>query len=268
MSMARAQFGRRALLRLLAGTTLSAGGLGLAPAALARRALAKPRLIVLDPGHGGIDPGCIGCTGVYEKGIALATAHDVAHRLEATGRYRVKMTRTDDVFVPLTDRVAFARAAKADLFLSIHADAVPDSAVRGASVFTLSEKASDKEAAEVAARENSADQIAGIDLAKHEPVVNEILFDLARRQTNNLSIHLARDLVAEMGREVHMMNNSHRSAGFVVLKAPDIPSALVELGCLSNPGEDRLLQKLAYQRKLATSLVRSINDYFDFIAKA
>jgi N-acetylmuramoyl-L-alanine amidase len=266
MSMAQAQFGRRALLRLLAGTTLS--GLGLAPQAFAARPARKPHVIVLDPGHGGIDPGCIGCTGVYEKGIALATAHDVARQLESTGRYRVKMTRADDEFVPLTDRVAFARAEKADLFLSIHADAVPDSAVRGASVFTLSEKASDKEAAEVAARENSADQIAGIDLAKHEPVVNEILFDLARRQTNNLSIRLARDLVSELGRDVRMMNHSHRSAGFVVLKAPDIPSALVELGCLSNPGEDRLLQEAAYRRKLATGLVRSVNDYFDFIAKA
>jgi N-acetylmuramoyl-L-alanine amidase len=267
--MTRAGIDRRALLRLLAGTSLGLGGLGLVPQAFAAPAklVRKPRVIVLDPGHGGIDPGCIGCTGVYEKGIALATAHDVANKLEATGRYRVKMTRTDDEFVPLEERVAFARAAEADLFLSIHADAVPEPSLRGASVFTLSEKASDKEAAMVAARENSADLVAGIKLTEHEPVVNEILFDLARRQTNNLSIRFARDLVSELGREVRLMNHSHRSAGFVVLKAPDIPSALVELGCLSNPGEDRLLQEIAYQHKLATGLVRSINDYFDYIAK-
>ncbi len=135
-------------------------------------------------------------------------------------------------------------------------------------MFTLSEKASDREAAELAAHENRADLIAGIDLSRHEPAVSEILFDLARRQTNNLSIRLARQLVLELGREVRLLNNTHRSAGFVVLKAPDIPSALVELGCLSNKEEDRLLQQVAYQRKLATSLVRSINDYFDFVAKA
>ena len=242
----------------------------MAPEAFAEQVAArrgKPHLIVLDPGHGGIDPGAIGYSGVYEKEIALATAHDVARRLQATRRYQVKMTRTDDEFIHLEDRVAFARAHGADLFLSIHADALPEAGVRGASVFTLSEKASDKEAAELAASENKADLIGGVDLSRHEPVVSEILFDLARRQTNNLSIRLARNLVAELGREVRMLNNSHRSAGFVVLKAPDIPSALVELGCLSNRVEDGLLQQGPYQRKLAGSLVRSINDYFDSMAK-
>jgi len=264
--------GRRALLRLLAMTALGTGALGAAsPAfaeALSARAMRRPHLVVLDPGHGGLDPGAIGYSGVYEKDIALATAREVARQLEATRRYRIEMTRSDDAFVPLPDRVAFAHAVGGELFLSIHADALPNAGVRGASVFTLSEKASDKEAAELAARENKADLIAGIDLSRHEPVVSEILFDLARRQTNNLSIRLARDLVSELGREVRLLNNSHRSAGFVVLKAPDIPSALVELGCLSNKDEDAQLQQPAYQRKLATGLVRSINDYFDFITKA
>jgi N-acetylmuramoyl-L-alanine amidase len=262
---------RRTLLRLMAGAGLAIGGAVAVSPAFAQSQLArtarKPHLIILDPGHGGIDPGCIGCTGVYEKDIALATAKEVARQLEATRRYRVRMTRTDDEFIELQDRVAFARAEGGDLFLSIHADALPEPGVRGASVFTLSEKASDKEAAELAARENKADLIAGIDLSRHEPVVSEILFDLARRQTNNLSIRLARDLVSELGREVRLLNNSHRSAGFVVLKAPDIPSALVELGCLSNREEDGLLQRAAYQHKLATGLVRSINDYFDSITK-
>jgi N-acetylmuramoyl-L-alanine amidase len=269
--MAEAGLDRRTLLRLLGCTILGVASLKLAPEAFAEQVLArrgKPRLVVLDPGHGGIDPGAIGYSGVYEKEIALATAHDVARQLEATRRYHVMLTRTDDEFVRLEDRVAFARARGADLFLSIHADALPEAGVRGASVFTLSEKASDKEAAELAASENKADLVGGVDLSRHEPVVSEILFDLARRQTNNLSIRLARDLVAELGREVRMLNHSHRSAGFVVLKAPDIPSALVELGCLSNREEDGLLQQSPYQRKLARSLVRSINDYFDSMAKA
>lgn len=263
---------RRTLLRLLTGAALGAGGLSLAPQAFAeqltRRAAQKTRLVVIDPGHGGIDPGAIGCTGVYEKEISLATAHEVARLLEATRRYRVRLTRTSDEFVALEDRVAFARAAEADLFLSVHADALPEPGVRGASVYTLSEKASDKEAAALAASENKADLVAGVDLSRHEPVVSEILFDLARRETNNLSIRLAQDLVQELGREVRMLNNSHRSAGFVVLKAPDIPSVLVELGCLSNREEDGLLQQASYRRTLATSLVRSVNDYFDSITRA
>jgi len=263
---------RRALLRLLTGAAVAGGGLGRVRSAFAdplvARSAPKTHLVVLDPGHGGVDPGAIGFSGVYEKDIALATAREVARQLEATKRYRVRMTRSGDEFVPLQERVAFAHAAGGELFLSIHADALPNAGVRGASVFTLSEKASDKEAAELAARENKADLIAGIDLSRHEPVVSEILFDLARRQTNNLSIRLARELVSELGHEVRLLNNSHRAAGFVVLKAPDIPSALVELGCLSNKDEDRLLQEPGYQHKLATGLVRSVNDYFDFVAKA
>lgn len=270
--MIEAGINRRALLRLLAGAAIGAGSLALTSEAFAeqlvRRAAKKTPLVVIDPGHGGIDPGAIGCTGVYEKEVVLATAQEVARLLEASRRYRVKLTRTTDEFIALEERVAFARSIEADLFLSVHADALPEPGVRGASVYTLSEKASDKEAAALAASENKADLVAGIDLSRHEPVVSEILFDLARRQTNNLSIRLARDLVHELGREVRMLNNSHRSASFVVLKAPDIPSVLVELGCLSNKEEDGLLQKVAYQHKLAGSLVRSVNEYFDSITSA
>jgi N-acetylmuramoyl-L-alanine amidase len=258
---------RRTLLLLLGG---AAAGLAAVPGAFAQqraKPAAKPRLVVLDPGHGGIDPGAIGRSGTYEKDVALATAREMARQLQATGRYRVRLTRDDDEFVPLSDRVARARAVGAELFLSIHADALPNAGMRGASVYTLSEQASDKQAAALAARENKADLIAGIDLSRHEPVVSEILIDLARRQTNNMSIRLARQVVADLGHEVKLLNNSHRSAGFVVLKAPDIPSVLVEVGCLSNREEERLLQRTAYQRKLATGLVRSVNDYFDLIAK-
>jgi len=243
------------------------------PRAFAAQAASKPgprppRVVVLDPGHGGIDPGAIGITGIYEKEISLATANEAASALEATRRYKVYLTRNDDEFVALDERVARARAMRADLFLSVHADAIPNSAVRGASVFTLSEHASDAEAAALAQRENKADLIAGIDLSRHTPEVSNILLDLARRQTNNLSIVLARKLVAELGRQVRLLNNSHRAAGFAVLKAPDIPSALVELGCLSNKEEERLLRLAAYQKKLATGIVRSVNDYFDQLGSA
>ena len=261
---------RRTLLRLLAGAG-GAAAMGLAPEAFAQQkskaAALKPRLVVLDPGHGGVDPGAIGRTGTYEKDVALATAREVARLLELTRRYRVRLTRNDDEFIPLPERVTRARAAGAELFLSIHADALPNASMRGASIYTLSEQASDRQTAALAARENKADLIAGIDLSRHEHVVGEILLDLARRQTNNLSIQLARQLVTELGHQVPLLINSHRSAGFAVLKAPDIPSALVEIGCLSNRDEERLLGRAVYQRKVATGLVRSINDYFDVIAK-
>ena len=234
----------------------------------AAKPTARRRTVVLDPGHGGIDPGAIGLSGAYEKDLALDAARLVARQLEATKRYRVVLTRTSDEFVALQDRVARARAADGDLFLSIHADALPDPGMRGASVFTLSEKASDKEAAALAARENKVDLIAGIDLSRHAPEVSSILIDLARRQTNNQSIRLARRLVNDLGQDVRMLNNSHRSAGFAVLKAPDIPSALVEMGCLSNRQEEHALRMPSYRQKVAIGIARSINDYFDSTLKA
>lgn len=262
---------RRFFLRL-AGAI--AAGTALAPAGAAfaapRKATTVPpvRIIVLDPGHGGVDPGAIGNAGTYEKDVTLPTAVQVARALEETKRYKVHLTRTDDEFVALHERVARARSYNADLFLSIHADALPDEDLRGATVFTLSEQASDQEAAAIAASENKADLVAGIDLSRHSPEVSDILFDLARRQTNNLSIRLARELVTELEQRVPMLNNSHRSAGFAVLKAPDVPSALVEVGCISNHQEERALQMTAFQRNIAGGLVRAVNDYFDFIVKA
>jgi N-acetylmuramoyl-L-alanine amidase len=275
---------RRKLLRafMTVGGSLAATVVGIAaPARLLAQTLSQttakspavkplPRrpIVVLDPGHGGLDPGAIGLSGVYEKDIALDAVRLVARQLEASRRYRVVFTRTSDEFVALQDRVARARAAEGDLFLSIHADALPDPEMRGASVFTLSEKASDKEAAALAARENKVDLIAGIDLSRHAPEVSSILIDLARRQTNNQSIQLARRLVTDLGQDVLMLNNSHRSAGFAVLKAPDIPSALVEMGCLSNRQEEHALRMPSYRQKVAIGIARSINDYFDSALKA
>jgi N-acetylmuramoyl-L-alanine amidase len=249
-----------------AGAASAAGmgwclGRGRAVAAPLRSAHER-HVVVLDPGHGGIDPGCIGCRGTYEKDITLDTARELARLLEESGRYRVKLTRNDDSFVALEDRVAQARADEAALLLSIHADALPDEHLRGASVYTLSEKASDREAAALAARENGADLVAGVDLSRHAPVVSHILFDLARRETNNQSIRLAQDLVSELGQRVRLLDHTHRSAGFVVLKAPDVPSALVEIGCLSNRDEEELLRAAAHRRVVANGLLHSIDDFF------
>ncbi len=225
-------------------------------------------VIALDPGHGGVDPGAISPHGFYEKRITLATARDLARQLDATGNYRAVLTRRRDTFVPLRRRVARARAAHAELFVSIHADALPDRGLRGLSVYTLSEEASDRETAALAGRENKDDFVAGVHLRRQPPVIGSILADLARRHTDNQSLVLARDVVEELGHSVTLLERPHRAAGFVVLTAPDIPSVLVELGCLSNPIEERLLVKPSYQRRLAHGLVRAIDDYFAAAAPA
>lgn len=263
---------RRALLALAAGVaicfwpadpadsrTRSARRRPPAGAAGPRR---KPRTIALDAGHGGVDPGAISPRGIKEKTVTLAMAREVERQLNASGRYRVVLTRRRDVLVKLRERVARARRYRAELFLSIHADALPESAMRGLSVYTLSERASDRETALLASRENRDDFVRGLKMPRQPPVIGAILLDLARRETNNRSLALARAIVATVGREARLLPKPHRSAGFAVLTAPDIPSALVEIGCLSNPDEERLLTAPAYQRRLAQSLARAIDDYF------
>ena len=222
----------------------------------------RPRIIALDAGHGGVDPGATGPRGIEEKTVTLAMAHELERQLKASGRYRVVLTRRRDVLVPLRERVARARRHRAELFLSIHADALPEAAVRGLSVYTLSERASDRETALLASRENRDDFVLGFKMPKQPPVIGAILLDLARRETNNRSLMLARAIVAEAGYEIRLLPKPHRSAGFTVLTAPDIPSALVEIGCLSNPDEAKLLPTAAYQRRLAQALTRAIDDYF------
>ncbi len=258
---------RRVLLAAVAGTAVGGWPIGLADA----RKVDKPkkghaarqrRVVALDPGHGGVDPGAVSARGIYEKTITLATARELARQLEASGRFDAVLTRRRDVFVPLRDRVAQARAQRAELFLSIHADALPDMSMRGLSVYTLSEQASDRQTAALAVRENKDDFVAGLRLSREPREIGAILLDLARRQTNNQSLTLARAIVDELGRAVPLLDKPHRAAGFTVLSAPDIPSALVELGCLSNPEDERLLPLPAYQRRLARALARAIDDYF------
>ncbi len=218
-------------------------------------------MVVLDPGHGGIDPGAIGADGVYEKTIVYATARDLERDLVATRRFRVALTRGPDEFVPLRERVARARAWHADLFLAIHADALPNPAMRGLSVFTRSATASDRDAAALAESENR-DVVDRVRLWLEPPEIGDVLMDLARRQTDNSSIGFARDLVAALGPRVALLDHPQRSAAFVVLTAPDIPSVLVELGCLSNPAEERLLEQPLYQQRLARGLARAVETYF------
>ena len=257
--------GRRRLLRALALCAVAEWRFALASAQPAGRRTPPARhapTVVIDPGHGGVDPGAITLDGVYEKDVVLATAQEFARALAARRGYRAVLTRNTDEFLPLRERVARARAWKADLFLSIHADALPDAEMRGLSVFTLSAQASDREAAALASSQNRADLVSGINLSRQPRDLGTILLDLTRRQTSNLSISLARNLVDQLGREVVLLERPQRAADFAVLTAPDIPSALVELGCLSNPAEERLLRQRSYQQKLARGLVRAVETFF------
>ncbi len=220
-------------------------------------------IVVIDPGHGGVDPGATGAHGTYEKDVTLAVARELRRQLEATGRHRAYLTRDGDEFVRLRDRIAKARARKAELFVSIHADSIGNTRTTGASIYTLSETASDSEAAALASRENRADIIAGVDLSHENPEVASILIDLAQRETMNLSAILAGLLVDELGRQIPLLPaKPHRFAGFAVLKAPDVPSVLIELGYLSNPEEERRLARPQGRARVAAGIVHAIDRYF------
>lgn len=225
------------------------------------------RVIILDPGHGGIDPGTIGRRGALEKTLTLAIAKETRRALEATGRYRVFLTREEDVFVRLQVRVAFARQREADLFISLHADSLSDRTVRGASVYTLSEKASDREADALAQRENKADLIAGVDLDNEPDEVATILIDLARRETMNLSATFATLVLPEFERAGKTLRKGHRFAGFAVLKAHDVPSVLIELGYLSNPADERQLTTPDFQKRIGRSIQKAVDSYFSDISQ-
>jgi N-acetylmuramoyl-L-alanine amidase len=221
-------------------------------------------LVVLDPGHGGIDTGTRAPSGELEKDMVLAFAQCLRERLEKAGKYRVLMTRTDDTFVPLGDRVRFARDAGAALFMSIHADWLPpaEGNVQGATVYTLSDTATDATAARVADEENKADVIAGVDLKAEPDDVAGILLDLARRETKTYSVQFARKLVADMRPATRMYKEPVKSAGFRVLRAPDIPSVLVELGYVSNQADLRSLLSDTWRNHTADAVAQAIDGYF------
>lgn len=221
------------------------------------------RIVVIDPGHGGIDPGTQ-VAAIAEKAVVLAFGLKLKEQLEAQGRYRVIMTRSDDTFISLNDRVRIARGVEANLFISIHADSLAQAQdVRGATIYTGSERASDAEAARLAAKENQADAVAGLDSSEDVQDVAGILMDLAKRETRSFSTIFARNLVERLGGSVKMHKVPLRSAGFRVLTAPDVPSVLIELGYMSSPKDAELLNSEGWRTQASAAVQQAVDQYFE-----
>jgi N-acetylmuramoyl-L-alanine amidase len=220
-------------------------------------------VIVLDPGHGGVDGGAYGPPGVVEKAIVYDFSRELADKLEARHRYKVVLTRNGDDFVSLADRVRVAEDAQASLFISIHADTLADAPeVSGATVYTLADRASDAEAARIAEHENAADKAAGIEASPEEAGVTDILFDLKRRETRVYTHLFSRGVVGEWRGAGRLNRNPERSAHFMVLKAPDFPSVLLELGYLSNPQDVKALTSADWRDKASSALAAAIDRFF------
>ncbi len=220
------------------------------------------KVVVLDPGHGGKDPGAIGRSyRTYEKNITLSMGKELKRMLEAKGS-KVYLTRSTDIFIPLRRRVQIARKHHADLFISIHADSTVNRKAQGFSIYTLSETASDKEAEALAERENKADIIDGMDFSDNSPEINDVLISLSQNDSRNKSSKFATYVVNEVKRNVKMVNNAHKFAGFAVLKAPDVPSVLLELGYLSNYTEEKQLRQPWYRKRIAEHMVKAVDRYF------
>jgi N-acetylmuramoyl-L-alanine amidase len=216
----------------------------------------------VDAGHGGIDTGAIAKGGtVYEKTITLAFAKAIADQLNERPGIKAFLTRDKDVFLSLGERVEIARQRGANLFISVHADTLRQKSIRGATVYTISDKASDKLAGELAQRENTSDETAGVEPAKEPSEVNDILIDLTRRETQAFSISLANDVVKSFKGQIDLINNPHRSAGFRVLTAPDVPSILMELGFLSNKEDEKLLTSSEFRDKIAVLVSNAVESY-------
>ena len=262
---------RRALLAAAAAGSIAAGASGHARAKpvlpalpvppIPRRAARPLPLVMLDPGHGGKDPGAIGVSGTYEKHVAFAAALELKRQLEQGGRCRVELTRGRDVFIPLHGRVDIAQRRGAALFMSLHADALADPRVRGASVYTLSDTASDAQTAALARRENSADRFGGPDFRDMSPAIADILGSLVRQETRTGSVRIAHRLVEAMHPEIGMLANPSRRAGFMVLRAADIPSVLVEMGFMSNVQDEAALRRADHRLRVAMALQRAIEVF-------
>jgi len=213
---------------------------------------------MLDPGHGGADPGAIGTHGTQEKDVTLDIAREVARLLADRHRITARLTRNDDRFLALDDRVALTRRAGADLFVSIHADSAPNADARGLSAYTLSSKASDGFASRLAHQENQADRFGGPGQKGNKRVVQDILLDLTARHTRNASLFARQTLVRGVAKDLRLLENPMRSANFAVLKAPDVPSLLVETGFLSNPKDEDILRDPEARRRVSRVLAREI----------
>ena len=225
--------------------------------------IARLVTIVLDPGHGGEDPGAIGRAGSHEKNVTLSVARRLKAKIDATPNMRSVLTRDGDYFIPLQSRVQKARRVQADLFVSVHADAFIKSTARGSSVFVLSENGASSSAARwLANKENSADLVGGVNLGAKDPYLARTLLDLSQTATINDSLKLGKHVLGELGR-INTLHKAHvEQAGFAVLKAPDIPSILIETAFISNPEEEARLNDEAYQDRMAEAILRGIRGYF------
>jgi N-acetylmuramoyl-L-alanine amidase len=243
-------------LRLAVGTTP-------AETAPATQTHDRRPVIVIDPGHGGIDNGTQAQSGETEKGIVLAFGLALRDRIEQSGKYRVILTRDDDTFIPLGDRVKIARSHNAALFVSIHADALPrrEGDAQGATIYTLSDRASDAEAERLAESENKADAIGGVNLTEEPTEVADILIDLVQRETRTFSNRFARTLMGEMKNAMRMHKHPLKSAGFKVLKAPDVPSALIELGYVSNKDDLKHLVSDSWRSRTVVAVAQAIDAF-------
>jgi N-acetylmuramoyl-L-alanine amidase len=215
------------------------------------------KVVVIDAGHGGHDPGALGAH-AREKDLTLAAAKALKARLERTGRFKIVLTRDSDVFVPLEDRVAIARKARADLFISLHADVGANPAVHGATVYTLSDQGVDR----AARGATESDSFLNVKLPGRDQSVKQILLDLTQRNTRNRSGAFAETLIDSVGQQTDMVSRSHRDAGYVVLLAPDVPAVLMEMGFITNRHDESDLMDAAYRHRLMDSVAEAIETYF------
>ena len=225
------------------------------------------KIIVIDAGHGGKDSGAIGLRGILEKDITLKIAKKLKKKLKKNKTFKVILTRNNDNYLKLRNRVNIARKNKADLFVSLHADYHINRGVSGISVYTLSEKASDKEAEALARRENKEGLIEGLDLSTESKEVTNILIDLAQRETMNQSSYFVNFLIDELKNKTNLLQRTHRFAGFAVLKAPDVPSVLLEMGYLSNNKDSKLLLDSQYHDKIIDGIIEAMKKYFSWKQK-
>jgi N-acetylmuramoyl-L-alanine amidase len=221
----------------------------------------KPFTVVVDAGHGGIDSGAESASGSLEKNVTLMFAQQLRDELGKLPGIRVEMTRNEDTFLRLSERVRIARQYEADLFISIHADTINRGSIRGATVYTVSDKASDADSRAMADRENRADAVAGISFDNETPEIADILMDLTRRETHTFSLSFAKTVVKSLKKDVNMINNPHRFAGFQVLRAPDVPSVLVEIGYLSNQDDEKLMLDPAWRSHVAERLATAVGEF-------
>jgi len=227
----------------------------------------KRKIVVVDPGHGGRDSGAVGITKKLEKNITLKVALLLKKEFSKYDEFRVILTREKDVYLKLRERTRIAKNSNADIFISLHADFNKNRRTRGISLYTLSEKASDKEAEALARRENRSDFLGNVDLSSESSEVTNILIDLTKRETLNQSSHLVNFLIKDIKNEMNLLKRAHRFAGFAVLKSLDIPSVLLEMGYLSNKSDSKLLNRKEYQKKISENIVKAVQNYFNWVEK-